>query len=292
MNKDTILLGDVHLGRTFKNGVPLDRRGEIEELFFKTFEEKLNTQNCTCLIQLGDLFDSPVVSFDVLMRAKRIIENVKDKELYFIAGNHDLHRNPKNVPAIRVLAALLSNQSNVHFVIDQPVRLDEMLLVPWSYEKDFSEQFKESGVRTLLGHFEEPLKPEIMAFNGDVYSGHIHKAHKVAHVNFVGSILPIAFGEENDNTVMETVDLRTLSEMSEDDLRNKRIRVVLKEGESLPTDVNCLQLIGKKENKSETEDGVQLDVALEDFDFAKLFKECLAKSGKGEELWAKYLTLR
>ena len=80
--------------------------------------------------------------------------------------------------------------------------------------------------------------------------------------------------------------------MSEDDLRNKRIRVVLKEGESLPTDVNCLQLIGKKENKSETEDGVQLDVALEDFDFAKLFKECLAKSGKGEELWAKYLTLR
>ena len=48
-------IGDVHLGRKFRTGVPLDRRGELEELFFKEFDRVLRKPMQKKLVQAHTL---------------------------------------------------------------------------------------------------------------------------------------------------------------------------------------------------------------------------------------------
>lgn len=280
-------IGDVHLGRVFKTGVPLNRRGEIESLFVKEFSKQLAIPRENNVVQLGDLFDSPQVPNEVLWTAYTEILNAAEqaplRNFYFIAGNHDLPKDTEDVPAIRILSRLLAYKPNVHFVIDKPVTIEKTTLIPWSYTTPLSEFLKDVKTPFIAGHFEEPLDPAIMNGNFTGFSGHIHKRHRNGNLQFVGSILPIAFGEESDNELMETVKL---SDLNGKDYHNKRVRVIVPKGCDAPTDVDCMQLIVKyEETENETE---TIDVTLEDFDFKELFMKELESSGKAEELWEKY----
>lgn len=291
-----VLVGDIHLGRSFKTGVPLDRRGEIEETFKRAFVESLEAcEGKKLYVQLGDLFDNFKVPYDLLLWTYETITDYRrlDCEYYFIAGNHDLSRNPEDVSAIQVLALMLESTPNVHFVLKDVVNLPAFgfSLVPWSYSKPIEELLKSCTTNCILGHFEEPLNPAVSTSDLKFISGHIHLPHQNGNVNFVGSILPIAFGENDCNDEgMITVTLDELEGMKEEDLSQRRIRVILKDDETLPADINCLQLIAKKETSEE--EGVQLEVNLEEFNFEELFRKCLGPSGKTDELWAKYLRLK
>lgn len=295
-NETCMLVGDIHLGRSFKTGVPLDRRGEIEETFKRAFVESLEAcEGKKLYVQLGDLFDNFRVPYDLLLWTyNTIMMNVRlDCQYYFIAGNHDLSRNPEDVSAIQVLALMLESFPNIHFVLKDVVNLPafDFSLVPWSYSKPLEELLKCCTTNRILGHFEEPLNPAVSTSDLNFISGHIHLPHQNGNVNFVGSILPIAFGENDWNDEgMITVTLDELEGMKQEDLSQRRIRVILKEGEILPADINCLQLIAKKETSDE--EGVQLEVNLEEFNFEELFKQCLEPSGKTIELWGKYLKLK
>lgn len=280
-------IGDVHLGRVFKNGVPLNRRGEIESLFVKEFAKQLAIPREKNVVQLGDLFDSPQVPNEVLWTAYTEISKAAkaspEQNFYFVAGNHDLPKDTEDVPAIKILSRLLSGEPNVHFVLDEPVVVDKTTLIPWSYTTPVSEFLKDVKTQFIAGHFEEPLDPLLDSMGLVTYSGHIHKRHTNGKVQFVGSILPIAFGEESDNEFMQTV---TLKELDGKDWHDKRVRVLLGKGEEAPVDLDCLQLVVKYA-ESEEENNV-LDVSLEDFDFKELFMQELGPSGKAEELWEKY----
>lgn len=288
-------IGDVHLGRKFKTGVPLNRRGEIEEMFFKEFERVMRKPMQKNFVQLGDLFDAPVVDNDVLWRAYEIIQigaNLNpETNFYFIAGNHDLCKDLMDVPAIKILQTLLEPMKNVHFVLEEPVKVEDFTLIPWSYVNPLDYVLTLVKTKKVAGHFEEPLNPALANSGLEVMSGHIHKAHKNGNVWFTGSILPLAFGEENDDRVMQTVDLKTLLEKREL-LKDKRVRVILAPGEELPTDIDCLQLIAKRLDAEGGESENSLEVSLEDFDFKELFMKELGPSGKAEELWEKYERLQ
>ena len=283
-------VGDVHLGRTFKTGVPLNRRGEIEEKFWEAFIKVMQNPIQQKVVQLGDLFDSPVVDNDVLWRAYDVIRyganKNPDTSFYFIAGNHDLSKDEADVPAIRILRELLRDCENVFFVVDVPLLVEDFTLIPWSYTVPLGDFIKGINTPNIAGHFEEPIDPALLNSGLIAYSGHIHKMHTNGNVRFIGSILPIAFGEENDAAIMETVYLDELLS-HQDRYHDKRVRVLLKEGEDLPADIDCLQLIGKRlDNPSEEKE--TLDVSLEDFDFKELFMKELGPSGKAEELWEMY----
>lgn len=286
-------IGDVHLGRKFRTGVPLDRRGELEELFFKEFDRVLRKPMQKKLVQLGDLFDSPVVDNEVLWRAYEIIsvcaELNPETDYYFIAGNHDLSKDLSDVPAIKILQTLLEGVKNVHFVLEKPVKVEDFTLIPWSYVNPLEDLLKCVETPYVAGHFEEPLHPALVNSGLEGFSGHIHKLHDNGKIHFVGSILPIAFGEESEDSIMKTVDLKTLLEAPADYWHNKRVRVMLKEGEELPANVDCLQLVAKR---NDTDAQEVLDVSLEDFDFKELFMKELSASGKAEELWEKYERLQ
>lgn len=287
------IITDTHFGRVFKEGVPLDRRGEYECKILHDFGEAIDNDESRIFIHAGDLFESPYVSNEVLMNVYAMIRfNFKPlTHYYFIAGNHDLPKDPTMITnsSFYILSKLLEQYSNVHFIFEAEVVEDDILLVPYSKEESLNEKLT-GKVNYVIGHFDDPVPQTLAYYNGQKFSGHFHKQHITYDgTYFIGSFYPIAFGEESDTNVMETMSLEEYHKRSDEELKNKRVRILLKEGEELPVDHPCLQLIGKKEKKEE----INIEVKLEDdFDFRILFYDCLKNCKKADELWYRYLKLK
>jgi len=283
------IITDTHFGRTFKEGVPLNRRGEYESRILYDFGDFLENDKSRIVIHAGDLFESPYVSNEVLMDVYTAIRfHFKPlTHYYFIAGNHDLPKNDSITnSSFYILSKLLEPYCNVHFVFETEVVEDDILLVPYNCELDELN----GKINYVIGHFDDPVPQTLAYYNGQKFSGHYHKQHvSYDGTYFIGSFYPIAFGEESDTDVMETMTLEEYNKRSEDELKDKRVRILLKDGEDLPIDHPCLQLIAKKEKKEE----INLEVKLEDdFDFRILFYDCLKNCKNVDELWYRYLTLK
>lgn len=296
---DFALITDTHFGRTFKEGFPLNRRGEYEQKIYDDFVNFLQEKGANkTVIHAGDLFDSPFVSNDTLMKVYKILDDCcyPLSHYYFIAGNHDLSKDEskKECTSFYILSKLLEGRSNIHFIEDTPEIVENgLLLVPYNHFIS-AENMVNAGlnakVNTVIGHFDDPVPQTLAFFTGNKLSGHFHKRH-ITHDGtfFIGSFYPIAFGEETDDSIMETMTLEEYNKRDESELKDKRVRILLKEGEELPTDFACLQLIGKKEKKEDINIEVKSDT---EFDFAELFIDCVKDTGISEELWDRYCKLK
>ena len=294
-DENVSVITDTHFGRTFKEGVSLDRRGEYEAKILDDFGEFLSHPQTNIVVHAGDLFDTPEVNYEVLLKVYSKIRNAALENplvcYYFIAGNHDLNRDDsKNEHcSFRLLQILLKTERNVEFVLENlVVRRDNAVidLFPWDYKNEEFKVFPEANY--VIGHFNDPVPEAIANFVGIKLSGHFHKRHLTADGTFfVGSFYPIAFGEESDDSEMITLTLNQYKNMNNEELKNKRVRILLKEGETLPVEHDCLQLIGKKVNE---EKDINLEVTqCEDCDFKQMFFECLKDCKLRDELWTAYL---
>ena len=294
-DENVSVITDTHFGRTFKEGVSLDRRGEYEAKILDDFGEFLLHPQTNIVVHAGDLFDTPEVNYEVLLKVYSKIRNAALENplvcYYFIAGNHDLNRDDsKNEHcSFRLLQILLKTERNVEFVLENlVVRRDNVVidLFPWDYKNEEFKVFPEANY--VIGHFNDPVPEAIANFKGIKLSGHFHKRHLTADGTFfVGSFYPIAFGEESDDSEMITLTLNQYENMNNEELKNKRVRILLKEGETLPVEHDCLQLIGKKVSE---EKEVNLEVTqCEDCDFKQMFFECLKDCKLRDELWTAYL---
>ena len=294
-DENVSVITDTHFGRTFKEGVSLDRRGEYEAKILDDFGEFLLHPQTNIVVHAGDLFDTPEVNYEVLLNVYSKIRNAALENplvcYYFIAGNHDLNRDDsKNEHcSFRLLQILLKTEKNVEFVLENlVVRRDNAVidLFPWDYKNEEFKVFPEANY--VIGHFNDPVPEAIANFKGIKLSGHFHKRHLTADGTFfVGSFYPIAFGEESDDSEMITLTLNQYENMNNEELKNKRVRILLKEGETLPVEHDCLQLIGKKVSE---EKDINLEVTqCEDCDFKQMFFECLKDCKLRDELWTAYL---
>ena len=294
-DENVSVITDTHFGRTFKEGVSLDRRGEYEAKILDDFGEFLLHPQTNIVVHAGDLFDTPEVNYEVLLKVYSKIRNAALENplvcYYFIAGNHDLNRDDsKNEHcSFRLLQILLKTERNVEFVLENlVVRRDNAVidLFPWDYKNEEFKVFPEANY--VIGHFNDPVPEAIANFKGIKLSGHFHKRHLTADGTFfVGSFYPIAFGEESDDSEMITLTLNQYENMNNEELKNKRVRILLKEGETLPVEHDCLQLIGKKVSE---EKEVNLELTqCEDCDFKQMFFECLKDCKLRDELWTAYL---
>ena len=294
-DENVSVITDTHFGRTFKEGVSLDRRGEYEAKILDDFGKFLLHPQTNIVVHAGDLFDTPEVNYEVLLKVYSKIRNAALENplvcYYFIAGNHDLNRDDsKNEHcSFRLLQILLKTERNVEFVLENlVVRRDNAVidLFPWDYKNEEFKVFPEANY--VIGHFNDPVPEAIANFKGIKLSGHFHKRHLTADGTFfVGSFYPIAFGEESDDSEMITLTLNQYENMNNEELKNKRVRILLKEGETLPVEHDCLQLIGKKVNE---EKYINLEVTqCEDCDFKQMFFECLKDCKLRDELWTAYL---
>lgn len=252
---DLHLIGDCHLGRVFKNDVPLNRRGEREAIFQQKFVEELRKGGAypTC-VQVGDLFDKAVVSLETLLFTMRVIREVAGEfpntQFLFMAGNHDISRQSDRTSCFEVLTQLLKDVSNVRFALDTPlVHGGEMLLIPFSYG-DFAEKLRglTGKYRFICTHEDESVLianrkelQKLLAEGGQVLNGHIHLSSDMGFFRNVGSLLPLAHGEDGEEEMFLTLAASDLPHIDPALLKNMCVRIRLEPGEVAPDPIDCLQ---------------------------------------------------
>lgn len=298
-----LYIGDTHIGKRFRTGVPLDRLGEREQLIYDCFNLLLNDSDpeLEWVIHLGDLFDRPTVNYDDLYVTYKLISfaanHYPNRRYIFIQGNHDLSRNVEMTTAMEVLRELLSPVKNVEFVLNFPVNIDNYLFVPYTFNEEFLSRHNDwvTGEHiTLCGHFDEPFPHDIFRDYGKVVTGHIHTPRQELNVNVTGSIIPMTFGEDPEGKLYRTLTLPELEiALKEEGSELYCYRVILKEGEVLPEGVDCRQLISIKDDEQELiNTNLEEEWGEANLDMEHLMREALEDLGLYNEIYTKYLELK
>lgn len=159
-------IGDTHLGRVFKNDVPLDRRGEYEETQWNTLlnllastptvydplglEVKLDRSNFI-RTQVGDWFDKPNVALAAVLRSSTMLKTYaehhstqgpKNIPLAILSGNHDDAKNLSDVTSWDMLRHVFdtltwaTRNTIIHFVKDAYIHTfdngEQVLFIGWN----------------------------------------------------------------------------------------------------------------------------------------------------------------
>lgn len=310
-----LFIGDTHIGKRFRTGVPLNRLGEREELIYQLFREQLYDSNpdIRYVVHLGDLFDRPVVSYDDLYRTYNLIkiasEAYPERRYIFIEGNHDMSRNTEVITAFDVLSEMFLGTEKVTFVKNTPYRFvggslgdDFLLCIPYSYNNQLLEEglwdshVLEHHVKNIIlcGHFDEPFPVDKFSQCKKVVTGHIHTPKMVGdNIYVVGSIIPMNFAEDPNGNLYQTVTLEQLTSVDPSVWEDKCVRVILKDNETLPENFNCMQLI------SISADEEDRPISLEELEFEVtgintdwMLKKALEDTGLYDEVYQKYLELK
>jgi len=281
------LIGDPHLGKKFEEGVPQHRRGERETRQAALFAHELDTP-ADVIVMVGDLFDNPYVSDAVIVAAARAVLGAAERNdqtsYVMMAGNHDKPRNMTLVGAWHAFREMTQHRlANLH-IVDRPRRLGALAFFPWEWDRRADAQVADlasaAGIEHAIGHWDlavfdgkddhlAPVAPLRKAF-GDVgmWSGHFHRAGLFLDgaVQCTGSMEPYAHGEGD-----LYVTLTRAEALAATDLHDKVVRVLLAPGEELP-EIDCLALTHKRVRDQE-EEGVEITVSLDDFDFHRIVRE-------------------
>jgi DNA repair exonuclease SbcCD nuclease subunit len=280
------LLGDTHLGRAFKTGVPLHRIGDRERMVWNQFETSLQATGLWH-IHMGDLFDKFVVPPEVVLMAAEMYREAAARHPHatfvVLMGNHDPSKDSTKRSSFDIFEALVADINNL-LVIRKPTLIGSMGFIPYSVfgsaEESLAELLERGTPEVIFGHFDVvdfggsnvvPTAALAAAGIHTVYTGHDHlarveKRHGVT-INVVGSMQPYSHAEDAEGVLYHTVPL---ADVEGHDWSNINLRVVLADGESLPTGIDCLSLTAKRvssapEETVDTEefDGIDLTAELE-----------------------------
>lgn len=309
-----VLIGDVHAGRTFKTGVPLERLGEREQSILDSLANALQPTlgkdiHHYCVI-MGDLFDKFAVSnetlqmvFNILYKASYDVESIT-----ILRGNHDSTRDKVLVSSFQILKTLCSRIPNITFVDGDTSLVTTINNInhclfgyhPFVSAKAMAEALPSlSGISIAYGHWDitahgedthnlipiETLKEKGIT---SVYTGHIHKHQKLQmsgiNVTVVGSMQPYAHGEEAaDDPLYQTFYADEAKGMLEENptvFHMTNLRVLLRADDVWDVDrVDCLSLVFKRiEGDRAVED---ITVGYDDFSSEAIFNKNLTEVSEG-----------
>ncbi len=265
-------IGDPHLGRKFRTGVPLHRRGERERKQLENFKQHLYVP-CDVNCMVGDLFDEPEQPLSLIFEVASIYEAAARENphiLYvLLAGNHDLAREFDKKGAFHLLKLCLSRIDNI-MVLTKPAVMDGVAYFPWEWDRTAIQQLGDiQSAKVAIGHWDLkdfggdvshlcPVK-ELKAMGiEEIYSGHYHVAGEYILddivVNCTGSMEPFSHAEDPSGDLYVTMSLTELESVRPEVIRDKNVRVILAPGEKLPTGLDCLSLTSKRIGEPETLD--------------------------------------
>jgi DNA repair exonuclease SbcCD nuclease subunit len=289
------LIGDPHLGRVFKTGVPLHRLGEREQLVFEQFQEELLEGEDDVII-MGDLFDTYIVDPTTLLKVSDVINRVNHrvKGVYILRGNHDESRDSYTRGSFDVLERLCLNATFVKSIrsLYHPTENVQVLLCGYdafTSSHDILIGLPKTEIKTLaaLGHWDltshgsdfNLVPTEALAKLGVpvVYTGHIHKAQTIERhgvtVHAVGSLQPYAHGEQQvGDTFYQTLTLEEFGVRDPAEFKDVNLRIILKGNETFTEQLDCLSLTFKHIAEDET---APIEVAYDNFDADNILDECL-----------------
>lgn len=294
------VLGDPHLGKSFIHGVPLARRGEREEMMWAQFTGHLQLdQDYDYHICLGDLFDKAVVSYDVIDRTAQAYVSAAKKyprtKFIVVKGNHDWQRDLDRISAFDLFSAIVASQENIEVVSGSFAVPDQFAVFAWHPTISAADLVKQAdgNFDTVFGHWDIedygdhnpnliPLQELAARGVRRVVTGHIHKPERFTDpetgidVTVFGSMQPFAHGEEANDDLYVTLTKAEL-ESTDLDLRNRCVRVLLKEGETFDEDLDCLQLTVKR--LGGRDDSPIETVSLGEFDMLSIFLRAFKDAG-------------
>lgn len=257
------ILGDPHLGRTFRKGVPAHRLGEREALVRADFYRQLDPGKNPVHVCMGDLFNDPKVSYETLAFAIAAYTDMAlthpETQFFILQGNHDKSRDAGVVAAWDIFVRCMIGISNVT-PVTAPMTHERYGFLPWHPTLSAAELLAElgdcraRGIDVLFGHWDtDPrtqshnlIPTEAMAEEGILvaYTGHVHRPATFLRdgvsVIQVGSMQPYAQGEDGGQSPevrYVTVDLHWLTmamEQNTPDLSQVCLRLQLQPGEQPP----------------------------------------------------------
>lgn len=281
------VIGDVHLGRVFRTGVPKHRLGEREKMVQDQFLELLKRKSDYCVI-VGDLFDKVRVSnsclnycIDAIEQASK--ENPNTKYI-ILSGNHDMSKDTSRVSSFQLLEKyFLTNTNKFKNIIIvssymEPIKATKNLLLYFSHYNPFMAldeerpnfyKYKDMMYKVAFGHWEvsdfgsdhfiDRHIPKSILMNFDlIVTGHEHKptltSVDTVPVYVTGSMQPYAFSEElhteRDLYLTTTVgELEKKLKKDKSSLRNTNVRILLDTGDAIPESFDCLSLTYKNIGK-------------------------------------------
>lgn len=310
-------IGDPHLGKKFSN-IQLHRVGEREAHQLLTFREQLNDTECDIIVMVGDLFDTYNVSNAVLLSTyeeiKYAVTTNNLTDYIFLYGNHDISRNDEVLPSIEILRNLVSHIPNIVMVRNKARLLErqgvKLLCCPYSYHlsaKDSVEALGDIKADIAIGHWdtvimsgEHNLVPidSLKHITKLLVTGHEHgtglQLFDDVTLHKTGSMLPYSHGEDEEGLFYVTRTLeQVLEDLSNDPsiYHDKHLRVILLDGEELPSNVDCLALTSKKAADVEEDEG-RVEAQFGEFSFKDLFFDTMAENEVSEATaqtyWDKY----
>lgn len=308
MNTDTTMtkikeLGDVHLGKRWKNGVSLGRRGDREAMLWAEFEANLmDVDDVTHHVQVGDLFDEAIVPYGTIWRAAQAYiraAHANPLVTYVLyRGNHDANRDVEKVTAFQIFTAIVG--SCVMIAADEPIGLyigtEHHVFMPWhpvhtAGEMILLHEELVRGADVIYGHWDVDARQaestnyipaatlEALGVKRAV-TGHDHNKRDMVidglPVHVTGSMQPLDHSQDADERLYVTRDLAfVLANL--DAFHDKHLRVRLQPGERLDVQVDCLQLTQVRDG--EEEEAMALDVEFEAFDFDVLLGRAVDQVG-------------
>ena len=286
------LIGDPHIGRKFKTGVPVHRLGEREaSVKNQLYAEVASTDN-TPVIIMGDLFDTYSIPDELtLWVSETLNEAAQWKEVYVLRGNHCVSRDAEKRGSFDVLEKLCPNVVFVKGVWE--IQLENGYLALFGYDafKSAAELANQLTVNcnylAAFGHYDltshgsdfNLVPTEVFAALKIpvAYTGHIHKGQTIERhgvtVHAVGSMQPYAHGEQAEgDPLYQTLTLDEFNARNPEEFENVNLRILLKGDEVFDTQLDCLSLVFKHIANDEAE---PLEVAYDSFNSDNILTECL-----------------
>ena len=267
------LLGDPHLGKRFIERVPLNRRGEREQLLWNDFDDSLrNLDGFDFHICMGDLFNSWFVPYDLILNVATnyyfASQVYPDTVFVILAGNHDMSKDLTKKSAFDIVNQILYREENI-WMLSHPVKLDSLIFLPWSPTSSAEElvhSIPSDLYDAAFGHWDTdprtsngnliPTKALAELGVTAAYTGHVHQKASFVRdgvtVVQVGSMQPYAHGEGDMYVTLskEGVEDR-IHNYGADWFKNKCVRVDLDPTEVWDIDLDCLQLQVRRDKLDE-----------------------------------------
>lgn len=317
-------IGDTHLGRVFKNNVPLHRRGEYERQQYLVLKEHLEKnvvpfdeqpvlESIRC--QVGDWFDKSVVANRDVLNSYHILQKYEasnSEPLYIISGNHDDSKSINEPTSWDLLAQFFTDSKRIIFVKDWRVHTcydgTQILFVGWNIHNSAATaliQAMEAGfdkIRVVVCHLDRvsygddsnviPYDFFLSKGINYVISGHEHKPYHFRENDMsvigTGSMLPYSHAEDPEGE--HYITFRSLEELQEygiENLGQKHVRVYVEDPNLLPEFDSLSLQVNKSE--ADTGEGEISEVVIESYN-AKAIWDASAQSvelpkDEADKLW-------
>lgn len=295
------LIGDPHIGRVFKTGVPLHRLGEREKMVQDQLALELLSNDDTPIIIMGDLFDKYSIPESLVLWLSEVLNEATSwKKIYNLRGNHCVSKDVNKKGSFDVLERLCPSVVfvNTSHLISLPQHAGSLILFGYDAfksAKELAEEIPEElnylaafGHWDLTAHGEDThnlIPAEVLARKGvtKAYTGHIHKPQQVTlhgvTVHAVGSLQPYAHGEELEGeTLYQTLGKEEVEELltqNENHFEDVNIRVLVNSGDTWTAAVpNCLSFQVKM-LAADADDLSDLEVGYEEFSTTNILNKNL-----------------